>query len=167
MRTLGLLIVVLFSLNGFAETKGLFLDQQAIVIIQGQDTDAKNLYDSMKVTPVENGNQLQKEFIHQTAQAEDVFSLLCTASKLNPDLVSCTLKVFPSSQAIVNKENRWLLVGINDQFDAPDVAKNFNHAGDQYRGEVFKSLDEKLYIYKTFNSQGDVASFTIEFDEEE
>ncbi|MBC87323.1 MAG: hypothetical protein CL677_09110 [Bdellovibrionaceae bacterium] len=167
MKILGILVAVLFSLNSFAETIGMFSSQQAVVIIQGQDTDAKNLYDAMKVTPVEDGNRLQKELVHRTMQAEDVFSLLCTSSQLNPDLVSCTLKVFPSSQAIVNTESRWLHVGINDQFDAPSVARDFNHTGDRYRGEVFKSLDEKLYIYKTFDRRGDVASFTIEFKEEE
>lgn len=156
---------LLISIHSFAAIQGLFGADKGIVIIQGQDLDAKRLYDSMNVEAVEDGNKLKKHIAHMTMYAEDVFDLTCNASKLNETLVSCTLKVSPSSQSIVNKDKRYLLVGINDQYDAKEVAQGFNHTGGTYQGEVFQSDDTRLHIWKTYDSQGDVVSFTIDFDE--
>ena len=164
MKLLILLVSTLMSANAFAEIYPMFAVRQATIIIQGADQDAIHLFNAMNVQQEEIDQKIVKKIAHSTMYAEDVFDLVCTAAKNNLNNVSCTLKVFASQQSIVNTERKWFIVGVNDSFDARQVAQQFKHLGGQQAGNIFTSTDTKLRIYKTFDSQGEIVSFTIQFN---
>lgn len=162
MRSCILLMGFLFSLGAYAETAALFPGQDAVVLIQGPNADALALYDAMDVEPAESSGYFKKE-IEYSLMAKQVFALSCQKSK-TAEVVSCTLKVFSGNGAIVDKNLKTFLVGVNDQWAAPSLGRKFKHAEGRYRGEVFISLDQKLHFYKTFDVRGDVVSFTIDYN---
>lgn len=133
-------------------------------MIQGSDSDAVNLFDAINVLPVEQSGVQKKHVELGTSSAEPVFDLTCNKSVLS-GVASCTLKVFPAL-AVINKNQKSFLMGINDRFDAPAIAQKFLHAGgNSHQGEVFWSINSKLRIWKTFDGTGRVVSFTVTYQE--
>jgi hypothetical protein len=151
-----------------AETNILFPSNRAILIIQGHNADAKMLFDSMNV-PVKDEAGIQKKEIEFTSisgpAGDTVFNLRCNYSSLSSN-GSCTLKVYPSNEAGVYKESKSFLIGVNDQFAASEISKNFlDLDNDNHRRIVFHSINGKFKIYKTLNSKGSVQSFTMEYSD--
>lgn len=163
MKKFFILSLFVISYTSKAEVGALFPNDSAILVIQGNDSDASNLFEAMNITPSENDKVITKHIYHETMYAKPVFDLTCKKSKLVGN-ASCTLKFF-SPEAVINKEFKSVLVGINDQFDAPEVAKMFNQiSGNPYQAEVFRSLNGKLHIWKTKNSSGEIVSFTMSYN---
>jgi hypothetical protein len=163
MKVSFLILLFLFSTYAKAEVFALFPGENATLIIQGNDSDAISLFNSMNVEPANNGSILSKHISFETMFARPVFDLACKKSQ-SAGNASCTLKFF-SPEAVINKSQKSVLMGINDQLEAPAVAKLFNNkTTSPYQAEVFLSVDEKLRIWKTFNSSGDIVSFTISYN---
>lgn len=163
MRSSFLILVCLFSLNAGAAVHALFPSGNATLIIQGSDSDANALFDSMNVVPVDDGKRLSKHVSYQTMFASSVFDLTCNKSRL-AGIASCTLKFF-SPEAFINESQKIVLMGINDKSDARSVAKMFiDKISNPYQAEVFLSTDLKLRIWKTFDSSGDVVSVTMSYN---
>lgn len=163
MKNLFLILMCLFSTYAKAEVLALFTNDNATLVIQGNDSDANALFDSMNVESTDNGGVLSKHISYETRYARPVFDLTCNKSQIVEN-ASCTLKLF-SPEAVINKSYKSVLMGINDRFDATAVANMFNnHTSNPYRAEVFLSIDRKLRVWKTFNSSGDVVSFTMSYN---
>lgn len=162
MRFLFTSLVLLFA--GFANAKvgAFFLQDDATLLIQGNDNDAEALYQAMNVAPVDDGLKLTKHISLETMYLKPVFDLTCNNSK-QTKIASCTLKFF-SPSAVINKEHKSVLVGVNDEIDAAQIEKMFNNLMiDPYQAEVFRSEDGALHIWKTFKAGG-IASFTIQYN---
>jgi hypothetical protein len=163
MKIAFLTIMFLFSTTAHAEVHALFPTDDATLIIQGNDADATALFDSMNVATLDDGRTLSKHVSYDTMFAKSVFDLTCKQARSTAG-TSCTLKFF-SPEAVVNKVQKSILMGINDRLDARSVASMFNEkTSTPYQAEVFLSMDGKLRIWKTFNSSGDVASFTMTYN---
>lgn len=163
MRFLTTTFLLLLSVYVKAEVGAFFPENQATLLIQGQNNDASKLYDAMNVIPSTDNNVLTKHIGYEVTYANPAFDLTCSESQLTKS-ASCTLKFF-SSGAVIMKEQKAVLMGINDRFDAPNIAKLFNEtSNDSYRAEVFLSQDGKLRIWKTFNSFGEIVSFTMSYN---
>ncbi len=148
-----------------ADTTVFFPSGDGIVLIQGQDSDASDLFNAMAVAPTEQSGVLKKHISMSTMSSDPVFDLSCNKAKLT-GTASCTFKIFPAL-ASINKNQKSILLGINDQYDAPAIASSFLHAsGNPYQGEVFYSVNRKLRIWKTFDSTGKVVSFTAQYQEQ-
>lgn len=108
---------------------------------------------------------IQKKHIElSTISADPVFDLTCNKSVLS-GVASCTFKIFPSL-ALINKNQKSILMGINDRFDAPAIAQKFLHSDENaYQGEVFRSAENKLRMWKTFDRDGHTVSFTVTYQE--
>lgn len=155
-------LTLLISSYSFAEVGALFQNDSAVLLIQGKDTDAESLYGAMNVQFEPQGNLNVKHISYENMYARPVFDLTCNLALMS-GARSCTLKFF-SPQSVINNGQKSVLMGINDQFDAPDIAKLFNQiSNDPHQTEVFRSLDGKLRIWKTFNSAGQVSSFTMSY----
>lgn len=162
MKLLTIVFVLFLSICAKAEVHAFFPENDATLLIQGTDSDATKLYDAMNVAPLANGEVLSKHISYETMYARPVFDLSCNKSQLS-GAASCTLKFF-SPEAVINKEQKSILMGVNDQFDSKTIAKQFNQiSGDAYKAEVFQSTDKKFRIWKTFNSSGEVASLTMSY----
>lgn len=152
--------IILVSCFGVSKTQIFVNDDYAKIIIQGSDSDALRLFDSINQVPVTEGNFLKKEITYFVV-GDAAFKLSCRLSKLT-NSGSCTL-FMTSMVASLDKISKSVLLGINDQFDAPRLSKNFHDDGDQFRPLIFQSDDSKLQIWKTKNSMGDVVSFTLTY----
>lgn len=163
MKAISIAVLFLLSVSAKAEIGAFFPENQATLVIQGKNEDASKLYEAMKVTPSAANNTLTKHISYETMYANPVFDLTCNKSQLT-NASSCTLKFF-SPGAVIMKDQKAVLMGINDRFDAPDIAKLFNEtSNNSYQAESFLSEDGKLRIWKTFNSSGEVVSFTMSYN---
>ncbi len=162
MKILTTILLVFFSVYAKADVTAFFPNDNATLIIQGNDSDANALFEAMNITPTSNGSIVTKHIDYETIYAKPVFDLTCNKSQLTGN-ASCTLKFF-SPESVISKDQESVLMGINDQFDATAVAKMFNTiSSDPHQAEVFRSLSGELHIWKTYNSSGDVVSFTMSF----
>ncbi|MNT40227.1 hypothetical protein D3C72_1765280 [compost metagenome] len=114
----------------------------------------------MQALPKDDSGTLNKT-LEFNKTGEPYFSVACNYSPLASD-ASCTIKV-THEMAALNKEHKSILMGVNDFHEAPSVAKKFLHTGDAYQGEVFKSFNGQLRIWKTFDHEGNVVSFTLQY----
>lgn len=157
------LLILLVSVGANGAVNDFFAADKATLVIQGKDADAVNLYEAMNVVPETDGSINVKHINYEAMYANPVFDLTCKKSQLT-DVASCTLKFF-SPGAVVNSTYKSVLMGINDRFDAPTTAKMFHEtSSDRYQAQVFSSADGKLRIWKTFDSAGDVVSFTMKYN---
>ncbi len=163
MKIIFNVLIFLFAGYAHANVGAIFTADEATLIIQGNDTDASSLYAAMNVAPSNDGNKLTKHINYETMYAQPVFDLTCNESQLTK-VFSCTLK-FSSPGAVISKDQKWVLMGINDRIDSRHFAKLFNDvSSDHYRAEVFRSIDGTLHIWKTYDSTGGVVSFTISYN---
>lgn len=157
------LLLFFVSVGANAAVTDFFSADKATLLIQGKDLDAGNLYDAMNVVAETDGTIDVKHISYDSMYANPVFDLTCKKSQLT-DVASCTLKFF-SPGAVVNSAYKSVLMGINDRFDAPTTAKKFNEtSSNPHQAHVFLSADGKLRIWKTFDSSGDVVSFTMTYN---
>lgn len=162
MKYFTIVFFLLLSVSSNAEISSLFSDQRAILIIRGSNTDVLRLYDAMNVQPVLENNMMVKNIKYETLQTDPVFDLTCKKSLLT-NSASCTLKFFPPA-ALIQKDQKSILMGINDPFDAPDVAQLFHEtSNNSHQAEIFLSEDQTLRIWKTL-SAGKVISLTMMYN---
>lgn len=146
-----------------AEVGVLFSENQATLLVQGKNTDAENLYEAMNVPSSSNNNVLTKKIVYTAMFANPVFEQICNKSLLT-NSTSCSIKFF-SPGAVLFKDKNAILMGINDQFDSVKIAKLFNQtSSNSYQAQVFLSEDEKLKIWKTYDSSGEVVNFTMSYN---
>ena len=134
-----LLSVLLLTLPTQARVNALFEENNDFVsiIIQGQDSDAQNLFDLMATEAQEDEYSSFK-----SVQIMEPFSLTCTKSKRVAGLVSCTLKIERHTWSSINKEDRSAVFTISDPSYIPDYA--FHIPRDAT--EIYRSSDDRLVI---------------------
>lgn len=163
MKLLISAIFSLLSISANADVGALFPGESAWLFIQGNNTDALNLYEAMNVTPDVTSNNLKKRIAFQTTPENPIFDLSCDKSPLTED-AACIIKFTPAGTAI-NKDQKTILMGINNRISANKMATLFKQiSSTPYQGEVFLSEDGKLRIWITFNRDGDVVAFTIKYN---
>lgn len=145
---------------GLAKTQIFIQGDSATILLQGPDSDAKRFFDSIKQSPILDGNILKKEISFYVV-GDEAFKIACSISRLS-SAGSCSL-FFTAQVASIDQNSKSVLLGINDQFDAPRFASNFHDDGDRFRPLVFQSEDSKLQIWKTNDSVGKVVSFTLTY----
>lgn len=160
MKLFFFITLLCFSSVSYSSTEVAFPEEGAVLVIQGQDSDAGNLYKAMNVPAVlENGiHQKQINVINDSAQ--EVLIVIC--KKLyGAENTACTIDI---KTGYINKKDRHILVGMNGRYEAPSTGKKFHHqSNDKFRGEIFVSENKKVHFWKTFDSSGSVASVTLEY----
>lgn len=164
-----LIFLILFVIrSAYAETGVLFPSNQAILIIQGLDSDAKTLFEAMNVTATKKSGTLKKEVNLTTSLGplgDSVFKLTCKYTELS-NAASCNIKVFSALEATINKNTKYILIGVNDRYAATQISKSFfDLDSNPHQRIIFHSINGKLKLWKTLNSNGDVVSFTMEYRE--
>jgi hypothetical protein len=164
-----LITLLLFAIAPVhAETGILFPPNQALLIIQGPDSEAKELFDSINVTAIPEAGLLKKEINLNTTLGpvgEPVFNLICKYSELS-HAASCTLKVFPAMETSISRDRKYFLVGVNDRYAAPRIAKMFLDLDtNNHQRIVFHSINGKFKIWKMLDVDGKTVSFSMEYRE--
>lgn len=167
MKMIVLLSVFFLSSLAYAKVDSLIPadERQAIIMIQGQDEDALNLYNSMNV-PVEvsDTNWIKQYQYISSFTGNVIFNLRCLKSKRVAGLASCTLKVFNEliyqTGPTISKELKLVMVGVIDEYDAKKIATNFNIDSNQ---EIYRSKDNELKISVTKNQRGSVSFFGLSY----
>lgn len=152
-------LILLFSSAAVADVGLFFTDIQAVVVVQGQDEDATNLFKSIDLPPRENGNTLSKEIFVESSYGEPIFDLICTKLVFSKS-TTCTIKFF-APKATINKERETALVEIKDKFEAHFVSNKFING--KNHSDVFRSLNGKLRIWTAYDNSGQVDSFNISY----
>jgi hypothetical protein len=150
--------------NSLAATQGKLREHKAIVMVQGEDTDAKRLYDLLKVDAVESNGQFRKEY-RLTSGSEILFDVVCSWVPLT-NLSSCSLtfnawRHYPVDISIDNSRN-YVLLQTADKFMAEKILKNFVHRQDA--DEVYTSEDKRLRIWAMRNYLGRPINFAVHYD---
>lgn len=165
-----LITSLLFAISSVhAETGVLFPSNQALLMIQGPDSEAKALFDSMNVTAISENGLLKKEINLTTSfgpTGDPVFNLICKYAELT-HAAACTLKVFSEMETTISKNNKYFLIGVNDRYAAPRIAKMFlDLDNNSHQRIVFHSVNGKFKIWKTLDLDGKTVSFTMEYGEQ-
>jgi len=151
------------GITSFASTQALFSKDKrnVVVIIQGdrKDLDAINLFNSMNVAMVGEGDMFKKHDLLSDRTSEQLIDLTCKVSQRIQNLGSCTLIVYSSPYALIYPDVGHLLFGVNDQSLARRFAKHFN-ISDAY-GQIFRSTNGQLNISAATDAEGQVNSFTV------
>lgn len=156
-----LLMVGFFWIShSHAEVTASFPSDEAAIFIQGQDSDAISLFDQMRGFPREINGTLAKRVVEG-----HLFDLKCDKEVISGN-VSCALKVFAKPGiTVINPQKKFVSMEIYESYWAAGIAESFY----TYGGEVFRSLDGRLRIWKTFKHNGEggwtVATFTIQYQE--
>jgi len=154
------LVIFLTSIFSVAKTQIFIRDNSATILVQGTDSDAERLFNSIRQEPKADGSVLKKSVTYYVV-GEPAFQVSCNFSTLSKN-GSCNLQM-DSRVASIHKDSKSVLLGINDQFDAPRFARNFFDDGSRYQAIVFQSEDAKLKIWKTLDASGGVVSFTLTY----
>lgn len=144
--TMGLLISgFLLILNvrlSFAATKGFFGNpNQVAVVIQGRDTDARRLFETLNVPSEETPSSFTKSLTFVSSTNEKTLNLICSKAKNVENFDSCSLEVFRS---------RWSKIDVSSFLLAFDnqnsIALSHLFSVPETLGLVFQSADKRLSI---------------------
>lgn len=145
-----------------AGTSALFPGVDSILIIQGKDSDTSHLFYAMNVAPNDQSGVLEKRIHLTTNSSEPVFDLNCSRATLS-GVASCTFKIY-RALATIDKERRYIRLSITDSNDVQAIGPLFLHASSgPLLGEVFRSQDKRLRIWKAVDIDGKVSSFSVRY----
>jgi hypothetical protein len=136
------------SARTMASTQGFFGGpDKATILIQGTagDLDATNLFNAMNVPVGDDGSKISKIIIFKKKNGDSLFNLVCHISKNVANLGSCTLNIYKSEFASIDKVNHEALFMVSGN-DAWPIVPQFIRPPDPMSGLVFFSSDKKLGI---------------------
>jgi len=164
MQKLFFIISLLSSSVVLADTAVLFMGNDGVVLVQGKDSDAKLIYESMNVEPTGSNGKLTKEITVNSVESEPIFSLSCATAEANPNAAACIFKFFTNPRVTFGKDKKYIFVRIENPNEAIEAATKFKHQTDvSTSGEVFLSLNKRLHLWKTFSENGEAIAFSIEY----
>lgn len=150
------ILLILNTHISFAATKGFFGNpNQVAVVVQGRDTDAPHLFDSLNVPTEETPSGFKKNMTFFSSTNEKTFNLICTKSKNIEAFGSCTLEFFRSKWTKIDSESVLLAfdnhnsIAISQAFSEPDGL-----------GVVYQSIDGRLTIRLNDSTSGKVFSIS-------
>jgi len=167
MKLLISFMFLFFCLNLNAETMALFAsdDSSVKIIVQGADSDAMNLYNSLKVGPEETENTYTKKTKVNSSSGPVgplIFDVQCTISKRSANLSSCAIGLDSSYLwTLINSEFKTASVVPNNDIDSYRSYKNFIIPEDS--DVIFSSLNNKLKISVERDRIGDIFRFRLEY----
>jgi hypothetical protein len=142
----------------------MFPEDRAELVIQGQDADAKKLFEAMNVKATTDAGWLVKEIIVLSSyrgSSQEAFSLGCKYSATSK-AASCFLKVYPTVEAGIMKELGFFFVAFNGA-EASLISKSFNFKEiSRYESVAFQSIDGKFAIWKMMNNDR-ISNFIMEY----
>ncbi len=150
-----------------AATLGIFNDEKVVVVVQGNDTDAKRLFDALTVQAIEDNNKMTKKYEMTSGAGETIFSVLCSLSQL-ANSASCTLTFnrwyAPVSVITENTEPKYVLLESANTYQNENILKNFTPSS-QPSDMIYSSENNLLRIWAFKDHLGKATKFAIQYDE--
>ncbi len=144
------LILILNAHMSLAATKGFFGNpNQVAVVVQGRDTDAPRLFESLNVPSEETPSSFKKSLTFISSTNEKTLNLICTKSKNVENFGSCTLEIFRSRWTKIDSTSFLLgfdyqnSIAISQFFSVPEAL-----------GLIYQSTDGRLSIRLDESSSG-------------
>ncbi len=164
MQFILFILTIHFVSFSFADTFGILNDERALVIVQGNDSDAKTLFDALAVIPTESNGTLTKDYKFSHNE-NPIFSILCKWSHLT-NSGSCTVTLnkwisYPVNCFIDAKKNNYALLETVDKYVAEGILKNFVSASGNH---IFSSENSRLRIWAFKDHLGKATKFAIQYD---
>lgn len=159
--------IILFSTLSKAAVTEVFKKDYVVFNIEGTDLESNQLFDAMLVKPTVSHFELLKHIKYENIFSDLVFDLVCLQT-IETQSTSCRLKLF-SNNTIIDSERKYVRLNIRDQMSVPHSADTFakmffNNIVDSNRqADVFLSADKKLRLWKTYNEEGKVVLFNVEY----
>lgn len=145
MKNYIIILSLLLPSYSWAGTFPFFTDGSVRVIVQGNDTDAVSLYDSLTAEPVESNGINEKKYELKASSGELIFQVSCRKA-ITSAAASCTVVfnewLFHPATSQINSEEKYANLEAVDKFYASEIASNFNETN----GNVFVSEDHSLRI---------------------
>jgi len=136
------------------------------LIIQGNDGDAKNLFEAMQTDTLEENNILIKSIIAPSSNGlvVNLYELTCQKSLIVENLNSCTLSLDSNYVwTTVSKEDSSASVFSNGFIDTYIAYSKLRVTNDS--NVIFKSEDNSLVIAVMRNAAGEIFRFRIQYNE--
>ena len=165
MKVLIFFFGVLVSSITHAETFGIFSStgDTVKIIVQGNDKDAIDLFDSLNVETIENDDSFIKTAkVESLSTWEIIYEVKCKKSKLVRNLVSCTVGLDKAySWTSIDNINKSAYVVPYGDLDNFASYSKFNIP--EETDLVFQSIDQALTISVERDSSGEIFRFRIDF----
>lgn len=151
MKLIIILCLTVFNIQAYAIAYAIIAktNAKAHIILQGQDDDAKRIYDSLSVQPVPINSMNTKRI----ASTSGDFQLVCNSSIVT-NQASCAVTVFAGLNAFISYEKRQVKFLLNG-LDAEKLSALFPIAKDDY---IFESRDSHFLL------KAEQSVFEISFD---
>ena len=127
-----------------AEVAALFTPMKAVLVIQGQDDDAAQLYAAMNATEVDSGSSYKKFLSFNQTSGLPLFDLACSIGKEVDGHSSCTMNVYKSAYSQLDRVSKAVHFKAKDEM-AQSIAVDFIMADST--GKFFESKNKRMSIY--------------------
>ena len=158
-----ILLILLLANSTFASTFGFFspTGDSVKIIVQGNDSDATNLFDSLKTSAIEENGVLKKSIKVESSTFHTIYDISCNKS-INSNSASCTISLNSEYMGVlINKEQRSASLVPYGRMDT--FASYSEFIIPQNTNTIFLSSDERLEISIEKDPYQGIFRFRIEF----
>ncbi|HEY8278627.1 MAG TPA: hypothetical protein VIH99_03330 [Bdellovibrionota bacterium] len=138
--------IFLSALQAQASTSAVFSTDRAVIMVRGQaaDADATNLFNGMKASAVDEGDNMRKSFNIRSSTGAPLIDLVCSLSKSTVNYGACTLTISKSRFAHIDTANRRVVFAAG----AADGASIMGYfVNPDASGKIVLSQDQRLGVY--------------------